>query len=185
MQRRLHTSKLASRAHAIAISHGSAALLALAACLWPASAFAFYLPLIFSPSAPSAGQPITMTVRVGECDAVQIFAPGQREISVVGSVVRVTIRGYTAFDQNFCIYPDVSVPVDLVPLAAGTYRIELYRRETGAVGQGDLMVSGDLVVGQAPAVAVPALRSLLGLILLTLGLLAVPRGRPRIRHRRA
>ena len=120
-----------------------------------------------------------MTVRVGECDFVQVFTPEDREISIVGNVIRVTIRGYTAFDQNFCIYPDVSVPVHLVPLAAGTYRVELYRRQTDPT-QVDLMVFGDVIVGQAPAAPVPGGRSPLALLLLSLGVFAI--GSKKIRH---
>lgn len=168
VHRRAIASGLASNKSTAVVVRFLTGLLAIAALNWPASAFAFYLPLIFSPSAPLAGLPITMTVRVGECDFVQIFTPGNREISIVGNVIRVTIRGYTAPDKNFCIYPDVSVPVDLVPLAAGTYRVELYRRQVDAPTELDFMVFGDLVVGQATAVPVPGVRSPLALLLLSL-----------------
>jgi len=163
----------AVKRRATAVSRLFTVMLALAAMHWPTDASAYYLPLIFSPSAPTAGQPVTMTVRVGECDSVQIFTPQGREIAIVSNVIRVTINGYTAFDQNFCIYPDVSAPLDLVPLAAGSYRVELYRRQTMPT-QVDLVVSGDLVVGQAPAaVAVPASGSALALTLLALSAFAV------------
>lgn len=157
-----------------------ALMLALAAMCWPLSASAYYLPLVFAPGAPTTGQSITMTVRVGQCDAVQIFTPQDRELVIVGNVIRVTINGDTAFDQNFCIFPDVSAPVNLVPLAAGAYRVELYRRQIGMPTQVDLMVFGDLVVGQASSVSLPGLRSPLALTLLALGVIAI--GLTKFRH---
>lgn len=132
-------------------------LIALSLLFLAETAHAFYLPLLFEPPAPVAGQLAQVRVRVGECDAVQVFNPQQREIAVVGNTVRVTINGSTAFDQTFCIYPDVSVLLDLVPLAAGTYRVEVYRRQISSPLVVDLMQSADLIVGIAPPVSVPSL----------------------------
>jgi hypothetical protein len=54
----------------------------------------------------------------------------------------------------------LSVPVELVPLQAGNYQVDVYRRQLFNPSQVDLMVSGSLTVlpaqGQGSAHPIPA-----------------------------
>lgn len=158
----------------MALKRSLLALVFLLALSAAAGVQAYYLPLQFEPPAPVAGQLTQVRVRVGECDALQVFNPQHREIAIEGNTIRVTVRGTTAFDQTFCIYPDAAFLLDLVPLSAGTYRIELYRFELEGSNV-DLMQSADLVVGFAPSISVPSLGTMsisaLALMVFVLGLL--------------
>jgi len=135
-----------------------------------APASAYYLPLLFDPTAPAQGQVAQAIIRVGDCDFVQVFGAQDRQIVLSDNTLRVTINGHNEFSEPFCIYPDVTTRVELIPLLAGTYHVELYRREINDPTDVALVSEGDLVVG--PPVAPPSAVPSLGYIAVgTLGLL--------------
>jgi hypothetical protein len=154
-------------------------LIALPILLLAGPAQAYFAPLQFRPPTPTAGQIAQVLVRVGECDLLQVFSAQDREIAIAGNTVQVTVRGTTAFDQAFCVYPDQTSTLDLVPLPAGSYRVEIYRRELTDPTDVDLMQSANLVVGLAPPTSVAVLNSIsisvLGLSIFLVGLLCARR----------
>lgn len=121
---------------------------------------AYYLPLVFVPAQPVEGEIGTVIVSVGACDALAAGAHLNRLLTVEGTIVRIELRGVTSFFSP-CYFPAVSVPVELVPLPAGSYQVDVYRRQLSFPDQIDLMVSAPLVVvpaqTQVPAHPIPAL----------------------------
>lgn len=130
--------------------------LALLSACFPRIASAYYAPLLFIPEAPTAGQAVVLRVRFGICDALVVSGSQDRELVVQGNQIRVTATGIYAPDLPFCIYPDGYADFDIGPLAAGTYQVQFYRRDLFVPSDVDLVQSGNVVVGLAPAVPVPA-----------------------------
>ena len=92
---------------------------------------AFYLALIFSPSAPTEFQPAQVTLRVGQCDFLTILSAQDRIVTAVDQTVRVQVNGFTnRVLGDICNFPPATVSMDLVPLAAGSYTVEIFRRST-------------------------------------------------------
>lgn len=130
----------------------------VACALWvlSGSAWAYYSPLVFIPTQPLAGQPVAVRVGFGICDMLLVVTPQDRQLVVEGSVLRVTVRGVEAPDLDFCIYPDGYADLDIGPLAAGNYTVEIYRSLLSDPTQIRLVQTGSLGIGQASAISVPA-----------------------------
>lgn len=144
--------------------------IAVAISLLPSSSRAYYAPLIFTPSAPVEGQQFSLRARFGVCDALVVAGPQDRELVVQGNHLRVMATGIYAPDLPFCIYPDGYADFEVGPLAAGTYDVQLYRRDLFVPSDVQLVQSGSVTVGLASATQVPSLRTvslaiLVGLVL--------------------
>ncbi len=147
---------------------------ALACAAFSRPVKAYYLPLIFSPSAPTEIQIAQVILRVGQCDLLTVFSPQERIVTIVGRTVRVEVDGFSnGITGDICNFPPATVPVDLIPLAAGSYTVEIYRRSVSGPPSVDLMVSGTLQVLPAATsqpVSIPAVsaRGLASAVLLML-----------------
>lgn len=133
----------------------------LAMIVGPSSAFAFYDLPVIDPANPIAGEPIGFSVRSGVCDFViapPLAGVADRELVVVGNVIKATVR---AADGNgfvdFCIYPTVTQHFPIGALPAGTYRLELYRRNV--TDPNDIRLATTVGFTVSP-IAVPALDSI-------------------------
>jgi len=127
-------------------------LLLLCSAFFSTPARAFFLPLLFDPQTPVEPQVTQVLLRVGDCDRLSVANPQDRTVTLTGNTVRVQVRGFTnAVIGDICNFPRVTVPIDLVSLAAGSYNVEIYREMTSGPPRIDLVVSGSLTVGLAPA----------------------------------
>jgi len=126
-------------------------LLLLCSAFFSTPARAFFLPLVFDPAAPVESDVAQVLIRVGDCDLLAVANPQDRTIVVTGSTIRVQVMGFTnGVIGDICNFPRVTVTLDLVPLAAGTYNVEIYRQFTSGPPRVDLVVSGSLTVSPAP-----------------------------------
>lgn len=66
------------------------------------NAYAIFGPLRFSPTNPTAADVVRMSLQVGGCDT---FRSTDREILVVGNVVKVTAIGISVTDFAQCNFP--------------------------------------------------------------------------------
>jgi len=158
----------------------SACALALLIVSFPS--FAYYL-MGFDPESPVEGDLIQLVVVTGCQDSLFVFSPQDRVVEVHGDVVRVEALGADG-GVILCTFPTTTTRLDLLPLAAGTYRVELYRRTTPPIVRVDLRATGTLVVGPAPippppAHPIPAMDStwLLGGLLALVALIGARRAR--------
>lgn len=142
------------------------ALALLLAWLGPASAYV-EPPFVTNPPAVE-GQEFTVDVRWGRCDLIQSFDPLDREVSVSGSTVAVTVRHALATGAG-CIFPDGGSRLRLGPFPAGTYRIDIRLRRLEVPSVVIPGPSSTIVVQSAQGggpVAIPGL-SLVGLATLS------------------
>ena len=124
--------------------------------LTPGAAQAYYAPLVFLPLDPVAGQPVSVRLGFAICDMLVVAGPQDRQVVVEGSVLKLTVRGVEAPDFDFCIYPDSGyADFDVGPLSPGHYAVQVYRSMLFDPTQIQLVRTGFLTVGQAPAVPVP------------------------------
>ncbi len=145
---------------------------------------AYYLPLLFDPEQPVAGEVGQVIVRAGGCDGIGAGQMDSRILTVEGNVIRIEYIGSTdtVIFPGSCVRPLATSRFNLIPLDAGDYEVDLYRRIPVGDMRVDLMVSGTLTVVAAPALPpahpIPALGPwLLALLAGVLGVFAMIRFR--------
>lgn len=95
--------------------------------VWLGPVWAYIEPPFVTNPPAIEGQEFTVDVRWGRCDAVQSFSPLDREIERNGSTVTITLRAFMASGAG-CIYPDGGSRLQVGPLPAGTYAVNVRLR---------------------------------------------------------
>lgn len=117
--------------------------------------------LTFQPAAPRANQNISLTYTLSACgDVFPGYAPDNRNVEVVGQVVRVTVD----HDSDSCLPGqqfDPSYSWNVGTLPVGTYTVELIA-DGGDAPSTFVLATGDLVVAPG-VVAVPSPNTVPGL----------------------
>ena len=145
-----------------------------------ASANATFGPLRFSPSAPTSNDTLTVSMETFGCDVFIGGANGfNREIEIVGNVIKVVAPGISNIDFTFCIFPLADFTFNIGTVNAGAYTVELHRRQVATPAIVDLVRTGNIVVAQGintltpvPGVSIFGEISLL-LLLLIVGLMSI------------
>ena len=85
---------------------------------------AFVDPPTLSPTNPTEGQTVSVSIRVGQCDGLP---GGAEQITQTGNSIRILLNSYHAFDSEFC---NIIVGVRTFPLGAypaGSYTVQIDR----------------------------------------------------------
>jgi len=139
---------------------------------------AFVDPPTLSPTNPTEGQTVSVSIRVGQCDALG-EVPGYPQITQTGNAIRILLHSIRVYDSEFCNVPILirSFPVGVYP--AGAYTVQVDRTyEVPLPPQTIVETLGILpfTVSGAPAPAVLPTTGFIGLLTLfaTILFIAVP-----------
>ena len=113
------------------------------------SAHATFGPLRFAPLAPTTNDTLTVTVETFGCHAFQGGANGfNREVQIVGNVIKITALGISNSDFVLCFFPrgDFTFNIGVVP--ANSYTVELYLRHLSNPTLVELAQTGNVTVVQ-------------------------------------
>lgn len=146
------------------------------------SAHATFGPLRFSPLAPTSNDTLTVSVETFGCDVFIGGANGfNREIEIVGNVIKVIAPGISNIDFTFCFFPLADFTFNIGTVAAGSYTVELCRRQVATPAIVDLVSTGNILLVQGintltpvPSVSIFGVTSLL-LLMLTAGVISISR----------
>jgi hypothetical protein len=124
--------------------------------LFFATAFAqaFWGPISFIPTNPTAKDSIQFRIQTGACDS--LVSNSDAEVSIVGTTIRVIKIGVSVTDPILCNFLPNTFTTTIGTVPAGTYRFELYRRENLRPTVVDLVQTANLTIGPAPASALVA-----------------------------
>ena len=117
---------------------------------------AFFDPPFVVPTAPTAGELVSVHIRGGECDTI-IGADGYPEITRDGSTIRMLFFSVHADQIDWCIYGEgeASFPVAVFPSGSYTLQVDrTYQTIFGDVTE-TIGVVPFTVSGNAAAIAVP------------------------------
>lgn len=104
-------------------------LLLCLAMLWSINASAFIDPPVFSPQPILANQPITVSIRRGDCDLFPFVGHPVDVVQVPPNRIQLYVSGSHQTNPILCSPTIVgTVQFTLPPLSAGEYQFELYVR---------------------------------------------------------
>ncbi len=93
------------------------------------SAHATFGPLRFSPLSPTTNDTLTVSVETFGCHAFIGGANGfNREIQIVGNVIKITAPGISNSDFVLCFFPRLDFTFNIGNVSAGSYVVELNLR---------------------------------------------------------
>jgi hypothetical protein len=146
---------------------------ALALCVQPARAF-LDLPYI-TPEHPAAGQPISMNIYGGLCDAI-VGLQGYPQITQQGNTIHILFFSVHYDDPEFCNLGVGTATTSIGSYPAGSYTLQVERRYMTVFGpwvQETLGVIPFTVTGAPPAQPIDAptlsVAGLVGLLLMLVG----------------
>ena len=84
------------------------------------SAHAFFDPPWVTPAAPRTGESVSVSIRMGICDAI-VFRPGYPQITHEGNAIRVVEFGDRVPSEEFCIYPILTTTESIGASSPGDY----------------------------------------------------------------
>jgi hypothetical protein len=122
------------------------------------NAHAFFDPPWITPTAPRAGEAVSVNMRMGICDA-RVERPGYPQITIQGNTIRLLVYGHHWETQDLCIYP---VGLGVEPIGTfppGDYTVTVdFAYENYPLGLTiiPLGVIPFTVTGVTPAASVPA-----------------------------
>lgn len=138
------------------------------------TASAFVDAPVLVPAHPVAGQTVSVSIRIGVCDAL-VEAPGYPKITRVGNSIRVLLASVHAASADWCIfYPIATAVVPVGEFPHGNYTLHVdrtYENFFGEVIVESLGVIPFAVVGSQP-LKIPTLGEY-GLCILLIGLLVI------------
>jgi hypothetical protein len=123
-------------------------------------------PPVIIPASPTAGQPFQFSISTGPCDFLR---PTQPVVRVIGNRVEAELIGIPSQDTPICLSPPLTQIYNLPGLpAAGTYILDVYRRELPALTVVRLVQTATFTV-QAPTITAPTLGlTALGLLMISI-----------------
>jgi len=80
------------------------ATVALLLAMVSPSAQAFFDPPWITPTAPMAGEIVSVNMRMGDCDA-RVEHPGYPQITTQGNAIHLLVYGHHWDTQDLCVYP--------------------------------------------------------------------------------
>ena len=140
------------------------------------SAHATFGPLRFLPLAPTTNDTLTVTVETFGCHAFQGGSNGfNREVQIVGNVIKITAVGTSNSDFVLCFFPRGDSTFNIGTVPANSYAVELYLRHILNPTLVELAQTGNVSVTQGVnnMVPVPSV-SILSLLLLSFLIIASP-----------
>ena len=128
---------------------------------------------IIVPSPAITSDFLTVRVTTAVCDIFATLSPNDRQLEIVGNLVRMTVEGTSVDDLAQCNFPTLNYVFNIGNLSAANYRFELYRRisldpnRIDLVGTTNFTVSGVTtpLATQVPAISALGIISLCGLML--------------------
>jgi len=138
-------------------------------CALQLQAQTIYDTPILNPSAPAAGQPISVELHGSPC-VLYIYDPPV-ETGVVtrnGSAITLTVQAVVSPDLDFCIYPTFTVPYPIGAYSPGSYTVQVDAQYQEFLGGTTTQTLGTLPFVVAAPRAVPALNGLMLALLASL-----------------
>jgi hypothetical protein len=146
-------------------------------------AHAFVDAPILVPVHVTAGQPVSVSITMGVCDAVT-EEPGFPQITVAGNGIRLLVSSVNAAsDPVFCFFDTITRVISIGSFPAGNYTVQVDRQYEGSLGQTVIETLGilPLVVQRTGlTVSAPMLGPGVLLLLAVLVLLVAPRSIRRV-----
>lgn len=121
------------------------------------NAHAFFDPPWITPTAPRAGETVSVNMRMGICDA-RAERPGYPQITTQGNAIRLLVYGHHWETQDLCIYPvGLGVePIGAFPPGDYTLTVDFVYPDVLGLTTITLGIIPFTVTGVTPAASVPA-----------------------------
>jgi len=98
--------------------------------LFVRDARAFIDPPYISPTSPQNGQPVSVNIRTGVCDALL----NVEEIARDGNAVRIRFFGVRYFNPELCVLPNFTTTESIGVYATGSYTLQVEMRYSDGTG---------------------------------------------------
>ena len=142
----------------------AALTLVLALALASQLASAFMDPPVLVTTNPVPGQPVLISINVGDCDAI---TTDPIQIARAGNDILMVLPTIHSISDDFCIYPTGVVTLVVGTFALGSYSLQVERAYIGDVGPTTVPLGTLAFVVAAPE-SVPALSLSASMVLITL-----------------
>jgi len=113
--------------------HRVAPILALLLALSAEPAWAFFDPPYIAPAQPAAGQPVSLNIYGGVCDAI-VGLPGYPQITQQGNSIRILLFGVHYGDPEFCNLGAGTATIPIGSYPPGAYILQVDFRYMDAGG---------------------------------------------------
>lgn len=114
------------------------------------AASAFIDPPVLVPAHPVAGEPVSVSMRIGVCDAF-VEKPGYPKITRTGNSIHVLIASVHAAGSGWCIYPPATAVIPIGTFSRGSYTLEVDRSYENFFGEQVVETLGTLQFSVAAA----------------------------------